>query len=49
VLPEYRNQAIAGELHDNLLIWLTGKGAHLTATMPPNLARLACAAGNFRL
>jgi len=49
VLPEYRNQAIAGKLRDNLLVWLTKKGARLTATIPPNLARLACAAGNFRL
>lgn len=48
VLPEHRNAGIAGRLRDHLLSRLVEKGVCLTTTLPPNTARLACAAGNLR-
>jgi GNAT superfamily N-acetyltransferase len=49
VLPEYRNRGIGQRLRRELLVWLAEKGACLGATVPPNLARLACACGSHRL
>jgi len=49
VLPEYRNQGIGPRLRQELLAWLTAKGAHLRSELPPNAARLACAAGSHKL
>jgi len=47
-LPGYRSPDIAGQLRANLHVWLVENGARLSATIPPNNARLACAAGNLR-
>jgi GNAT superfamily N-acetyltransferase len=49
VLPEYQNRGIGQRLRQELLVWLTVKGARLSTAVPPNQARLACAAGNHRL
>jgi len=49
VVPEYRNRDIGPRLRQELLVWLAEKGARLSPAVPPNLARLACAAGNHRL
>ena len=47
-LPGYRNPDIAKQLRANLQVWMAENGARLSATTPPNSARLACAAGNLR-
>jgi GNAT superfamily N-acetyltransferase len=49
VVPEYQNQDIGQRLRQELLVWLTEKGARLSTAVPPNVARLACAAGSHRL
>jgi GNAT superfamily N-acetyltransferase len=49
VIPEYRNQGLGQRLRLELLVWLAEKGARLSTAVPPNLARLACAAGSHRL
>jgi GNAT superfamily N-acetyltransferase len=49
VLPEYRNGDVGQRLRQELFVWLAEKGARLSTAVPPNLARLACAAGSHRL
>ena len=49
VVPEYQNQDIGQRLRQELSVWLTEKGARLSTAVPPNVARLACAAGSHRL